>query len=268
MKNLTTIIVGLLLISLNLNAQNSCASALSITPGTHTVSDIFGGQVPPTTDCGPNFGAAWGARWFLYQASMEGLATVTSDLTGNGSIDTRLVIYNYPGDCGPPATLTCLAANDDIDGVDNQFSEVNFPVISGSSYYIVWDNTWYSPGDPIPPFQFSLTETAINCASVALPIVEDFDDFNSFTACLRTESADANLATFEIDTMRDYVENGSNSTVAKNDWLFSTPINLLTGHEYTISFKYNGADGNGDFANESLEVLFKDGATSTSSTLR
>ena len=118
-----------------------------------------------------------------------------------------------------------------------------------------------------PHFNFSLTETAVNCSSVTLPVIEDFDDFNSFTACLRTESADANLATFEINTDTDYVENGSNSTIAKDDWLFSTPINLITGHEYTITFKYNGADGNGDFANESLEVLFKDGASSIANTL-
>ena len=275
MKNLSTLSAVLFLFSIGLNAQNlSCANAQIIT-GSETISvgSFTAGQIPSNPYCTSSFGAPWGARWYLYQPSVDGLATVTSDLPSNGDIDTRVTVHS--GDCGPPLNLTCLYGNDDIDVIlNNKYSEVSFPVSIGSSYYIVWDNANYGPPNTHPSFDFSLTETAVDCSAIGLPINEDFDSFNSFTACLSTENADTNFANFEqrsVDwdgdgTDEDYVENGSTSNVAKNDWLFSTPIDLITGHEYTITFKYNGADGTFS-ANENLDVMFMDGNSSSSSTL-
>ena len=255
----------------NLNAQNiTCIDAQVISgSGTISVATFMSGQTPPNPYCTSSSGAPWGARWYLYQPSVDGLATVTSDLVSNGVVDTRVTIYS--GDC---ANLICLYGNDDIDGVNNKYSEVSFPVSIGSPYYIVWDNANYGPPTAHPAFDFSLTETAVDCSAIGLPINEDFDSFNSFTACLSTENADSNFAKFEqrsVDwdgdgTDEDYAENGSTSNVAKNDWLFSTPIDLITGHEYTINFKYNGADGTFS-ANENLDVMFMDGNNSGATTL-
>jgi len=270
MKNISTLIIGLLFVNFNLNAQPAqwfCSTAESITaPGNYNVTGpITGGQILPSPDCTENWGGITGSRWFVYEASVDGFATVSSNLgTNDTSDDTRLNIFT--GTCGD---LTCLAGNDDVDSITNQLSMASFPVNSGSSYYIVWDNKWNPPS-----FEFSLSETAIDCSAISLPINEDFDDFNSYVACLTTESADANFTDFEQrffdwdgdGTDEDYVSNGSTSTIAKNDWLFSTPIDLVSGHEYTITLKYNGANGT-SFANENLDVYFMDTPSSSGTSL-
>jgi hypothetical protein len=264
MKNLSTLIIGLLLVNFNLNSQNLCQTAVTISSGTHPVTGISIGGPPPVPNCAENFGLANGAVWYRYQATVDGLATVSSGLPVNGNTDTRLTVYT--GTCG---NLTCIEGNDDIDGPTTKTSEASFSVNSGTFYYIVWDNSYSSSG-----FDFTLTETAVDCSSITLPITEDFDDFNSYVACLSTESVDANVTDFEQrffdwngdGSDEDYVSNGSTSTIAKNDWLFSTPIDLITGHEYTITFKYNGADGTNP-ANENLDVYFMDGASSTATSL-
>ncbi len=266
MKKLSTLIIGLLFVNFSINSQNICQTAVTITPGTTTVSSISIGGPPPNPNCAENFGLANGAAWYLYQATVDGLATVSSDLPINGNTDTRLTVYT--GTCGV-GTLTCIEGNDDIDGPTIKTSEASFPVSNGTFYYIVWDNSYSSSG-----FDFTLTETAIDCSLITLPINEDFDNFDTFVACLRTETVDANTTKFEQrlfdwdgdGTDEDYASNGSTSTIAKNDWLFSTPIDLLSGHEYTITFKYNGADGTNS-ANENLDVHFLDGPSSGASSL-
>ncbi len=264
MKNISTLIIGLLFAILNLNAQNICPTAVTITTGNHSVSSIIPGGPPPVPNCAANFGGATGAAWFKYQASVDGLATVSSDFGSNSGLDTRLTVYT--GTCG---TLVCIEGNDDIDGTTNELSEASFPVTNGTDYFIVWDNTYSSLG-----FDFSLSETAFNCSAISLPINEDFDDINTYVACLTTESVDANVTDFELrffdwngdGTDEDYVNNGSTSTIAKDDWLFSTPVNLTSGHEYSVTFKYNGADGTNP-SNEDLDVYFLDGPSSAANTL-
>ena len=264
MKKLSTLIIGLLFVNFSLNSQNICPTAVTINAGTNTVSSIAPGGPPPVPNCADNFGFANGAAWFRYQASVDGLATVSSQLAINGNTDTRVTVY--AGTCG---SLICLEGNDDIDGPTIKTSKASFPVSNGTFYYIVWDNSYSSSG-----FEFSLSETTVSCSSLSLPINEDFDDYNTFVACIKTETMDANNTAFEQrffdwdgdGTDEDYASNGSTSTIAKNDWLFSTPIDLVTGHEYTITFKYNGANGTYS-PNENLDVYILDGPSSSATSL-
>ncbi len=166
--------------------------------------------------------------------------------------------------------MACLAGNDDADVFGGiKTSEATFPVSSGTTYYIAWDNRWSSDG-----FDFTLTESAVSCTNGTLPVNEDFDDPNSFVACLTLEDVDSNGTSFKqiIDNIdgsgpdEDFATNGSNDNNAKDDWLFSTPVNLISGHEYTINFKYNGA--NGSFtADENLDVYFTDDSSSGANVL-
>ena len=261
MKIISTLLIALLCVNFNLNAQNSCANPQVINPGTYTVTDVaVPGQVP-NPECADNFGGLrTSGRWFQYTSGVDGVATVSSSLAQNSNTDTRFHVYT--GTC---STLACLAGNDDADvfgGVKT--SEVTFPVSNGTTYYIAWDNRWSSDG-----FDFILTETAVSCSNGILPINEDFDDPNSFVACLSLEDTDSNGTSFKqiIDNIdgsgpdEDFASNGSNSNSAKDDWLFSTPIDLISGHEYIIDFKYNGA--NGSFtADENLDVYFIDAPSS------
>ncbi len=200
----------------------------------------------------------------LFTASVDGVATVSSDLASNNNTDTRFHVYSES--C---STLACLAGNDDVDVIGgNKTSEDTFPITNGTSYYIAWDNRWSSDG-----FNFTLSETAVICPS-GFPLVEDFEDENIFFGCYSLEDQDGNNTAFrqqfvDLDgngTDNVYVTNGSTSNIAKNDWIFSPPMDLSTGVQYTIDFTYNGVDGSYP-ANENLEVLLLDSPSSTATVL-
>ena len=259
MKKISTFLFAYLFTIFSVNAQFTCNAALNITSGTHNVSEVVSGQIP-TPECAENYGALrTGGRWFVFTATVDGIATVSSNITSNNNTDTRFHVYS--GTC---STLTCLAGNDDVDlAGGNKTSEDTFPITNGESYYIAWDNRWSSDG-----FDFTLSETAVTCPS-GLPLVEDFEDQNIFFGCYLVEDTDGNTASFRqqfVDLDGDgtdnvYVTNGSTSNTAKNDWIYSPSINLSNGVEYTITFTYNGADGSFP-ADENLEVLLLDSPNS------
>ena len=264
MKNLTTFFIAFIFSTLSINAQYNCASAITITPGTQTVTEVISGT-PPTPECAENYGAfRSGGRWYVFTATVDGVATVSSNIASNNNTDTRLHVYS--GTC---STLTCLAGNDDIDlAGSNKTSEDTFPITNGTSYYIGWDNRWSSSG-----FDFTLSETAVTCPS-GLPLTENFEDGNIFFGCYLLEDTDGNNASFRqqfIDLDGDgtdnvYVTNGSTSNTAKNDWIFSPSIDISAGSEYTITFTYNGADGSFP-SDENLEVLLLDSPNSSATVL-
>lgn len=65
-----------------------------------------------------------------------------------------------------------------------------------------------------------------------------------------------------------FATNGTNGNIAKDDWLFSPPIILVSGTNYDISFKYNGFDSSPPSnADESLKVVFIDAASSSGTVL-
>jgi len=259
------ILLSALLISLTSYSQITCANAQTITTGITTVPDIISGQVP-NPDCAENFGQLrTGGRWFVFTASVTGVAKVSSDLSTNATIDTRLHIYT--GSC---SALQCVAGNDDKDPFGNiRFSEVIWPITSGTSYYIAWDNQWDTDS-----FDFELTESVVSCPNGNAPIASDFDSVNEFIACFSNEDVDNNGSSWKLQsidingngTEEDYATNGTNSNNAKDDWMFSPAINIATGNQYTFNFKYNG--GNGTFpANENLNVYLVDAPTASANIL-
>jgi hypothetical protein len=125
-------------------AQLTCASAVNLTLGTHTVPNITG--TAPTTTCGLGGTPGTAGVWYKYTATQNKTVTVSSVIPGQ-NIDTRLIVYK--GSCG---SLTCVVANDDFSGNSSQAS---FSAVAGITYYIVFDNKWSSLG-----FNFTVTETA------------------------------------------------------------------------------------------------------------
>ncbi|RZJ70495.1 FG-GAP-like repeat-containing protein [Flavobacterium sp.] len=134
-------------------AQNSCATAVAIGPGTYTV-DAVNGTINTGSMC-TNSNNANAAKWYKYTPTANYTVTVTSDLQQNICKDTYLAIYT--GTC---AGLTCFAYDDDAgviqcnSGNTSSFlSKKTFDVAAGTTYYISWDNRWMSTG-----FDFQLTE--------------------------------------------------------------------------------------------------------------
>jgi len=76
---------------------------------------------------------ATNSEWYSYTAPNSGDLMITSDLGSNSGIDTRVSVYN--DDC---ANLACIDS-DDNSGTNNT-STVVITVVSGTTYYIEWDD--------------------------------------------------------------------------------------------------------------------------------
>jgi len=88
---------------------------------------------------------ATNAEWYSYTAANSGDLTISSDLVTNVGIDTRVSVYN--DDC---TALVCIDS-DDNSGADNT-STIVIPVVSGTTYYIEWDDA-----NNADPFDFELS---------------------------------------------------------------------------------------------------------------
>jgi hypothetical protein len=119
-------------------AQNTCATAVPIVLGTHTVEAVNGTEVIPFT-CAANAGTTTAAEWYTYTATMDTTLRLRTDPPGSVPEDTRVNIYT--GTCG---SLFCYAGDDDS-GIDFA-SDVTFPVLAGVTYTIAFDNRWSSVG--------------------------------------------------------------------------------------------------------------------------
>lgn len=134
-------------------SSNSCAAADAAThitaAGTFNVAS-FDGDYPDPSCAGSS--VATNGEWFAYTPSSDYKVIVSSDISGNNGIDTRLQIYS--GTCG---SLSCIAGSDD-DGtsVYSRLSVAEFNALSGQTYYIAWDNKYDSSG-----FNFEVTEQAM-----------------------------------------------------------------------------------------------------------
>jgi hypothetical protein len=154
MKKITLLFVLVLLAQIT-NAQDTCASALPITAGTHVVTAINGTQVPNPI-CAGN-GAIPANRppageWYSYTPTQNYTVTVTADLLINSGKDTRFHVYT--GGCD---ALTCYSGDDDSGAIGNGYLSVaSFDVTAGTTYIIAWDNRWSSTG-----FTFQLIEAPV-----------------------------------------------------------------------------------------------------------
>lgn len=143
-KFYTLLLAGL---SFNAFAQNTCATALPIAAGLHTISAVDGTEVPALI-CAANGTGATAGEWYTYTPPADYTLTVTTDLPVNTGRDTRFHVYT--GSCG---AFSCHAGDDD--GGSGFLSVASFQVEQGTTYYIAFDNRWDSNG-----FDFELTETS------------------------------------------------------------------------------------------------------------
>jgi len=124
--------------------QNSCSTALTILPGTYTVTAIDGPEAPSPICI--ETGTATGAEWYKYTPTQDTTVRITTDLAGSG--DTRFHVYS--GNCG---SLVCVTGDDDSG--TGLTSTALFDAEANVTYRIAFDNNWSAAG-----FNFSLTELA------------------------------------------------------------------------------------------------------------
>ena len=131
------------------NENFSCYDAINVGLGIKNVEDgiinVGGGA---SNIC---LAGATNALWYKYTAGSSGNLTISSDLPGSAGVDTRVSVYN--DDCN---ALVCITSDDDS-GTDDT-STVTFAVVSGTTYYIEWDDA-----DSSAAFDFELS-LSISCA--------------------------------------------------------------------------------------------------------
>lgn len=143
MKRLVPVLAAAML-TINSQAQNTCATAISITPGTFTVATLTG--TPPTLICVGATTVTSAGAWYRFTAAHDTTMQVSSHVAGYPDIDTRMHVYT--GTC---AALACYAGDDDSGPGYSSIS--TFTVTQGTTYYIAWDSYWSASG-----FTFTLSE--------------------------------------------------------------------------------------------------------------
>jgi hypothetical protein len=125
----------------------TCATATTLTTnGTYTIGSLTTGTAPTGTGlCFNTYSTTPNSRWFKFIPNSNGLITVNSDITVNGTgatVDTRVSVLT--GACAAP--WTCIAANDDVNEAGGNYRSklTDVTVTSGTTYYIVWDDRWRS----------------------------------------------------------------------------------------------------------------------------
>jgi Secretion system C-terminal sorting domain len=154
MKKLLLILLSCL--SVSIYSQGTCATSVNIAgPSTVTVPGITGTYATTcfNSTIADDGVTAMEGTWYKYTATATGNVTISSNLPVNiapNSTDTRVSILT--GTC---AALVCNSSNDDVSAT-NFLSTVTFPVTSGTTYYIQWDNFYSAAG-----FNFTLSFVAV-----------------------------------------------------------------------------------------------------------
>ena len=220
-------------------SSNSCSSANAAThitgPGTFNVPSFNGDY--PTPSCAGSSVASNG-EWFAYTPSSDYKVIVSSDISGNNGIDTRLHIYT--GACG---SLTCVAGSDD-DGssVHGRLSVAEFNASAGTTYYIAWDDKYDSSG-----FNFEVTEQAtlpvsftpqnISTGGTFRAVVDMTNDGLDDIVSIVTRNEN-NVNVYDIDIQ----EQTASGNFINNDY--------IVGATYSASWSLAAGDFNSDGYND------------------
>lgn len=238
MKN--TILLSLACIgTLQVGAQNACSTAMPVTPGTYVVGSIDGAISPVNCTELQGTNTVTAAEWYAYTATEDGLIRVSSNISGQPIVDTRLHIYT--GVCG---SLTCHAGNDDNSA--NQSSTAIFEVSEDVTYYIVFDNRWSNSGftfelgvyatPPTPMVHFTPTSIGLNGTSRAVVDMngDHLDDVVGVTA--------TNVNIFQQQAGGGLVSVNIPTTQAQNTPSWSLAAGDIDGNGYN-DLMYGGGSG-------------------------
>ena len=227
-------------------AQNTCATAVPVGLGLHTVNAVNGTVATPYC---ANSGNATASEWFTFTATVDTVIRVTSSVPGYPNVDTR--VHVYTGTCG---ALACYAGDDDSG--PGYSSICNFSVEAGATYIIAFDNRWTSSGftfsveefaAPPPPLSlFPFTGTGIGVSGIAsLDMNNDgLDDIVGVTTTLVTillQQAGGGFQTVTIPTPQ--ADNSPSWSIAAGDIDSNGQNDLMYGGGNGVTFMMANSDG-------------------------
>lgn len=245
-------------------SQATCATAQVIVPGTYNsgvingvhIGGCFTGTVPAN------------GNWYVFTSTSPGFARLNTNIPSNPPAgDSRISVFT--GTC---AALTCVAANDDVSQT-NYLSDLTWVTTANTTYYIQFDNRW---GIDANDLDFQFTYNAADCSTVtAFPYAQTMANWNPNFACFTFNNVVPASRTWSYndindvtgDTVPDQIINIFPPTTAeaKDDWLFSLPISLEVGNEYTFTAKYNTFNLAGENPQDNLQMFVTDAASPSAS---
>jgi len=202
-----------------------CITALQIT-GTGTYTTNGPGTGSGCFNCSNN---ATDADWWTFTAPSNGTMDISSCLEG---IDTRFWVYS--GSC---AGLTLVASNDDeclmvVGGTDAWAAEeTNITAVSGTTYYIEWDNNWSNSG-----FDFDFTFNATFPCSA--PSNLGSSNIGTTTADVSWTAA-SNATNYTVEWRVSGASTWNSATTSNTNYSLSS-LTAATLYEWRITSNCNG----------------------------
>jgi hypothetical protein len=220
------ILLSILLLSHTLEAQTSCATALPVDLGIHTVNTLTQGDPPPVA-CISGPATPQHAAWYTYTATSDTAIRITSAVQGNPSgVYTRVQVYS--GDCG---NLSCVVG--DVFSGPNSTSLVEFLVTSGVTYHILWDDLFGANTFLFEVSAFQVPEGFISFVLQQTPFIEGV----------------MGVVDMDQDGLDDLVVPGQTSVrigyQQQGGFQSTSYLTTQADHQATWSFAVGDYDGNG-----------------------
>jgi hypothetical protein len=242
--------ISFLLNGVLLFAQGGTAcTATTATTGTQTCA-AFPSTSTYKTGCLGSASTGTKAAWYKYTPTVNGELTVSSNLATNNGVafinDTRVSIFKIASATAtvPSPTcldLTCVDYNDDVSST-NYKSSVTFPVKANVTYYIQWDNIWYTAPEPtttIAGFQFSLTFTTPTCIRPGKLNFYLPDTYTTTSAKLYWDQAIGAPTNYDIDSSPNFATAAGAGTIVTSAAGAATyAIGTLSGITSSSNFRY------------------------------
>ena len=160
LKLVTLLIIGSIPFR-GLAQGDTCTTALIVGNGLHLANG------PASGDGGSGCGGGQDGDWYSYTPNFTGTVIVTSCHPLNNNMDDDTYLKVYMGSC---ANLACIGFNDDAgDAACPGYgfaSYMEFNVVAGATYYIVWTDMFDSDA-----FWWELRECAGSVVGVTLSLI-------------------------------------------------------------------------------------------------
>lgn len=180
------------------------------------------------------------ASWYKYTATANGEVTISSNLPANNGTtytdETRVSVLKGAS-CS--ALSTCIISNDDISET-NYLSAVTFPVASGTTYYIQWDNYWnVGAASADLGFKFDFTFSPVSCIRLNTGDFYRPDTYTTTSANLYWNQAIGLPTNYDIDWSTDFATAaGSGTIVTAPAGALTYAIGSISGIAPSSNFRY------------------------------
>jgi hypothetical protein len=215
-------------------AQMSCDMATPIFDnGTFFAPAVTGTYVTSCDQVNPDVpGTTYFGIWYVYTATATGTVEISS--AGNvapNSDDTRVSVWE--GTC---SALTCIGGSDDISASD-YLTTYTFNAISGTTYYIQWDNRWSALA-----FDFTFTFTPVSCLPVTA--INAPTNLNTTSITLNWDVATGTPSSYDVEYGLTGFMQGSGTIVnTTTNSLALTGLNPGGVYDYYVRSNCGGTSG-------------------------